>query len=148
MTNSAAYKTAHSEFNTSRSGEYQEGLVFGIHLFVPIIIGLKLYSQSMYNNFVDGNDSSSLISICSFLDPAYFDRLLNEGEAYKGESINRVATGIEKDKTITELYKAIFNNQSFPVLNQFRVGRLTFHKDVKNELLKISNLFSIHASLD
>ena len=148
ITRIAAYNITHGSYKISSLAMFREGLEFGIHLFVPVIIGLKFHSQSICNNFINGSDSSFLLEICKPIDPGYFDILLNEGEAFKQEVQGTQVLGIEKEDKLNQLYSAIFNNKTFPVQKVIRVGKLVFSADIKAELIRISGLLSRHMSLD
>lgn len=107
---------------------------FKNYIFIPILIGLKIHNKKLYDDFIDGDDSSPLITI--FLDtlmPHYINMLFADNE-HKGDEGRTEA--MIKSK-LQQLYEGIFKNQSFGSFGQMEIPS-TAKEDLLRESQKIN----------
>lgn len=134
--NSAARKTVLNQSYISRIEQYKEGLDFAIHLFVPVLVGLKMHNQSLYQSFVEGKEESVLSQICSSIDEGYFFILYSKQKSQEEQfAVN----------LIIEFYQIIFGNTVDLMIDDNPIGSLILPNNIKSTLIKITNLFSDYA---
>ena len=135
-----AYKPTHKEhdqwlFAFPDGG----GRQFCLLCIIPLMIGLSMCDRSRYNKFIQGQDGSPLtelfndtniaISMCS--------QLLNEKEGYSNPNNSSGLTVVKREDKLREVYNAIFVKKYDGRSYETTIGKVSFGKGTKNELLKI-----------
>lgn len=131
------YNYAHSGDSYSFSEELGYG--FCLHCLTPILIGLLMYDINMYNDFINGKDSSPLIEVLGDGERGkYYFNALVSNEKTEDEQQTLV---IYKNK-LNELYDALFNINYSGSIFRKSVGNITIESGTKKYLLNITNLLS------
>lgn len=139
LTKIAAYKPTHEGGNRFSFSE-EKALQFGLYYFIPVMIGLKIQDISKYEKFVLGKDSTPITEIVESLNPDWFSQLLSSNETYDAQENGKiVVTVIEK---VQQAYKAVFITEYRGRLYSTEIGKCSFQKGLKENLLKIAGLLS------
>lgn len=145
MRENTAYKnqlgivTNKFHFDTFQSFRSRERF-FLISLFVPVMMGLKVTSPSLFEDFVYGRDCSALISTSRLVSAEYFDLLFGREETKILISLESSRDKIEKK--LEELYHAVFsvtaeNNENE---QQCVLGQIHFNRNLASCLRDIVGL--------
>lgn len=137
----AACRSTHdSSFRFSFSDG--KALQFCLTTLVPIMLGLKMYSSNLYNNFIEGKDFSPLIEILGKNDcsTSICRNLLEINESFEESSNNEVTVKLN-DKLIM-VYKALFVQAYSNRIYEIKIGETSFSVESKKDLLKIISLLS------
>ena len=129
------YNSAH---NDSRwYTDYEVGTYFCLNFLAPIIVGLFIYDITLYNDFINGKNSTPLID------------LLGDGEIGKF-LFEKLLYGVKADDNIeeirksrlNELYDALFNTNYNAYLYEKHIGDICVDADTKKYLNGIINFLS------
>lgn len=133
----AAYKPTHDNSYTFRS------LDFALSCILPIMIGLKIYDESLYTAFVTGKNSDPLLDIYINDTSNYFgvELLLNKNEAYDDKRRDDGIICVTVESKIKAVYSALFV-QDYQFAYEGQVGRLKFNADTKRSVLRTASLLS------
>lgn len=119
---------------------------FCLNVFVPILIGVKMYDAKLYYDFINGEDSSPLIDIVS--DKEFTERvcnmLLSNTEFYVNTPLPAERTGIIEVTVpykLNELYNLIMKKLP-DEFTEICIGRLLVNSKVKSDIEKIVNMLS------
>ena len=95
----------------------------------------------MYNNFINGYDSSPLIELLADgeIGKFFFKSMLANGETYDDHTL------VTRESKLNELYDAIFNTNYDNGIYEITIGTICIEKDTKEYLLNIINLLSNEA---
>lgn len=142
----AAYRPTHEDrgFNFSfPNGKAKEICLLYI---VPIMIGLKIYSSSLYDKFISGKDYTPLVEVLNRLCDHYFNDFLNSDETFdEKESDKKLVTLEDKWKQIYEaLFVTVYSSNQY----QTEIGNYIFNSGTKDILLRTVSLLSKYTSLD
>lgn len=110
---------------------------FCSYAIAPIILGLNLHNIDLYNDFIEGRDSSPLIDVIS-TDECDYELLLNDGETYE-EIHNK--TQVKLTDKLEEIYDALFIRDYSPRSYGKRIGSLRFSQKTRDTLMKATSLF-------
>lgn len=142
----ALYKPTHD--NHMRFGFMDEkARDFCLLCIAPLIIGLRIKSQSQYSAFISGYDSSplhDLFSYCNSLS-GLKNQLLTEQETYKKINEKDPKTVVLLKDKLDLVYDALFVNNYSEGAYAINIGDLSFERDMRNKLMKIINTFSSNA---
>lgn len=117
-----------------------------LNAIVPIAIGLQLYNNTLYNNFLEGKDATPLIDILSTDD--YKDwvcsRLLSDSEEFEDTGTGKAVVKIE-DK-LKEYYDALFN-YDYNAYNRYQknIGRVSVTAEAKKSIFEAISVLSRYA---
>ncbi|MBO5452502.1 MAG: hypothetical protein J6A69_00840 [Clostridia bacterium] len=117
-----------------------------LNAIVPIALGLQLYNNTLYNNFLEGKDATPLIDILSTED--YKDwvcsRLLSDSEEFEDTGTGKTVVKIE-DK-LKEYYDALFN-YDYNAYNRYQknIGRVSVTAEAKKSIFEAISVLSRYA---
>lgn len=136
----SAYKVTHK--NSTNDGLRSDSQRFVLCIFIPIIIGLRMYDIDIYNDFIEGKNDSPLIEIMGDGDTAigFCNSLLNYNETYSTAPNNGKTTVNLSDK-LHSVYIALFDPDK-QAYGESRVGDLIFDDQVRKQLIRVSSLLS------
>ena len=122
------------------------GLEECIIIIVPIMVGLKLFDNNKYIEFVNGRDCTPLIEISKVLRDDYFEFLLDYSETYgePEEGVRRVSVS----EKLKDLYKYIFGKDFTGSMINKTIGKFRIDIDIRKILCDIVGLFSIYSVLN
>lgn len=141
-------KTAvYNIFDNDYNFLFQEGRSkeFIMIYIVPLMIGLRIASISVYNDFIEGKDSKPLQDLLSIseLKPCLQD-LLNGGEDLESDMEKEC---VSTQEIIDRLYDAIFKKQYSYNDYHTILGRYAFGKGSKQFAIKVSTMMSPYTEL-
>ncbi|MCI7211746.1 MAG: KAP family NTPase [Ruminococcus bromii] len=133
------YNSAHNGGSAYYPDEV--GYLFCLQCLTPIIVGLFVYDITLYNNFINGYDSSPLIELLADgeIGKFFFKSMLANGETYDDHTL------VTRESKLNELYDAIFNTNYDNGIYEKTIGTICIEKDTKEYLLNIINLLSNEA---
>lgn len=142
----AAYKPTHENeirypFVNGRT------LQFSLMYIVPIMIGLRIYDESVYTDFVSGKNGSPLFDFYygDISDFTYARELLGANETYNKNNVDKEAILVSVKDKLKDLYEAIFV-QDYSGNIRFRtIGNLNFNSSIKRFIMRIVSLLSDEA---
>lgn len=113
----------------------------------PILVGLKIVDISLYNEFVNGNNSKPLMDIYkeSDLGDWLCSKLLNANESYEKKEGKMLVTVEQK---LQDLYKAIFVTDYTNGVYYTMIGDYEFDRNSKYFVLSIESMLSAYADYD
>lgn len=144
----AAYTATH---NNDLSGfPDSNGLKVGLYLFVPIIIGLRMVDTSLYYDFINGKHSKPLIEILG--DGSYASgicsMLLADNETYHDAHCSGGQIVVSLEDKLNKTYTALFSTDDSQTWDEVNVGKCSFSKRTKEEIMRITSMLSKHTSFD
>lgn len=136
----SAYEITHK--NSMNDGLRSSTNRFVLCIFVPIIIGLRMYDIDAYNDFIEGKDDSPLIEIIGDGDIAsgFCSSLLERNETYSTAPNTGKTTVILSDK-LHSVYKFLFDTNK-QASQESRIGDYLFDNQVREQLIRVSSLLS------
>lgn len=144
LTKTAAYKPTHDRSGCCFGFPDGRANQFCLLYIIPLVIGLNVYNRDIYESFINGQNPSPLTDLFSN-DNAYFYRdLLDNGETFDKHETDKALVKLE-DKIIA-IYNAIFV-ADYDEIYSVNIGRYSFNKTTKDNLLQISSLLSSYADL-
>ena len=124
------YNSAH---NDSRwYTDYEVGTYFCLNFLAPIIVGLFIYDITLYNDFINGKNSTPLIDL---LGDGEIGKFLFEKLLYGVKSDDNIEE-IRKSR-LNELYDALFNTNYNASLSKKHIGDICVDTDTKKYLMGI-----------
>ncbi len=139
----AAYKPTH---NRGYDFSFSDGqaLLYALHYFIPIMIGLRIHDESAYAKFVSGKDISPLMDIFRRDTNDYFHRsiLLNRNETYDNKNPENGVVVVTAESKIEEVYHALFINDYSGSSYAQIVGNLEFSAETKSIIMRTASLLS------
>jgi hypothetical protein len=140
----AAHKPTHDDrYTFSFAGG--KALFYALQYVVPVMIGLKIYDESSYNEFVLGKNYAPLINIYKISPPNLFytDSLLNSRESYDSNNLEKEKVLVSPEDKIKEVYDALFvEDYSGGNIREKYIGSLQFNEDTKKTILRTVSLLS------
>ena len=139
----AVYNIFDNDYNfLFQDGRSKEFIMIYI---VPLMIGLRIASISVYNDFIEGKDSKPLQDLLSIseLKPCLQD-LLNGGEDLESDMEKEC---VSTQEIIDRLYDAIFKKQYSYNDYHTILGRYAFGKGSKQFAIKVSTMMSPYTEL-
>ncbi len=110
-----------------------------IFYILPIIVGLSISNREIYENFINGKDSSPLIEILSKYEVYRFRQLLSKGESFEESAELKKVSISEK---LTSLYNAVFNTTYTYDRHELHIGECTFTFETKKTLFEVASSLS------
>lgn len=140
-------KIAIKKYFDVRGRDYDDERVkatrFSSLVFVPLLIGLRMQSMSLYTAFTNGDDGTPLVDLFSRA-PEVLSAcadLLNDAETYKQINSETKKLVQPKDKLL-QAYGAVFGKNNSSVGMGVLVGNSLFYPGIKQEVLRAANLLS------
>ena len=147
MANIAVYKYTHRGRNDVLDSE-TNALRFSLFV-VPIIIGLRMTNLELYNSFINGKYSEPLISVLNNesidRDMGYY--LLDKTETLDDKPNGQCTTVLLTDK-LNDAYKALFVSNEINTEEEIIIGKCTFTRQTKDDLMRIASMLSEFASFE
>ena len=131
------YRSSIENLQCYKPSPYDRTNEFCLYAIAPIILGLNLHNIDLYNDFVEGRDSSPLIDVIS-ADECDCESLLNDGESYE-ELPNK--TQVKLSDKLEEVYDALFKKDYSRRLYEIHIGSLYFTQKTRDTLMKVTSLF-------
>lgn len=133
------------------SGKYHnisEAISIGFNVVVPIIIGLQMSDNDLYQQFINGENASPLISIIGDDRYAlgYFRKLLDLKETYEEPKDDEVHVEL-KDK-LQAYYDAVFKIRRDREFGETNVGKVCIRNSVKDTILDAASMISRFSDFD
>lgn len=128
-----------------------KALEFGLHVLVPLLIGLKMSDASEYERFINGEDPSPLTTILELRDePLYYcTLLLSQGEAFVGSNSNtNELKEVDYNQRIIEYYNAMFNNKKERHFDETHIGKLGISDDTRKQILRAASMISPYSNFN
>lgn len=121
-----------------------QALQYALHYIVPIMIGLRIYDESVYNEFVSGKNSAPLLDIFRKDPSDYFriKKLLNGNETYNTNNLKEYEVCVIAESKIEEVYHALFVHDYSNSTRELNVGSLEFNADTRNIIMRTASLLS------
>ena len=133
----AAYKTSHNLRNISY---YDDRAMFFCTLFLlPIMLGLKIYNYSLYNEFISGNNVNPLLDVISSCGTSIVLKYIYTRDEYS----NAVDNPDNEDiiKRLKLIYANIFDkNDNYMAYTENEI--MTFSQSGKDLFLSLDTLLS------
>lgn len=146
MAKVAAYLPTH---NNSLMETYTgNGIYFSLSCIVPIIIGLRMTDMSLYNEFIEGNNSQPLLDILGDRDQAKYNFcsvLLESSEKYEGDTRDKTKKSVSFSDKLNAAYIALFSQKEDSVVNETTIGDCKFTYSTRETVLKTASLLSEYA---
>ena len=108
------------------------------------VLGLKVYSQEEFYNFIDGKDVNPILKFQDCLNEKFFEILLTRNETYFQDDDYEVVTIQSK---LIDVYQVIFVTGYLNNQYATSIGECEFNKNTKKWLLEIAELFSSYTNL-
>lgn len=132
----SVYKLGHN------NSDLPEAEALFMYYFIPVMLGLKMYSPKIYYDLINGKDCTPLKDILSkFKSNKLFIELLNENESY---NFGGQTTVVDVRDKIEEVYNYIFNTELVYENNYKNIGNITFNIENKKTIEETINLFSLY----
>lgn len=147
LTKIAAYKPTH-DYRYDWSFPSQKGVLFCLMYIVPIMIGLKIKSHSLFSSFINGHDSSPMIEILSSEEISIYKQFLRQNETFDPKENNSSLLHIKPEDKLQEIYNALFVELYDKNETQKYIGSVSFNKSTRAYLLRIISLLSDFADFD
>lgn len=151
LAKAVAYKPAHDNGNTMHfSFSDGKALQFAIICVVPVLLGLRISSQSEYNSFIEGKNANAFLNVMNSNEIAISlcNSLLNNGETYKKQGENDTRRIVSLRDKLLSVYDALFIHDFDADYKPVIIGDTAFDKEIKREVLRISSGFSNFADFE
>jgi hypothetical protein len=139
----AAHKPTHDDKYTFSFAD-GEALLYALQHVVPVMIGLKIFDESSYNEFVLGKNHAPLIDIYK-CDPDLFriGTLLSSHESYESYDLEKGKVLVSPEDKIKEIYDALFvHDYNGGNIREKYIGSLQFDEGTKKTILRTVSLLS------
>ena len=143
MAKIAAYKpTRDNNYNFPFSDG--KAIQFALIFIIPIMIGLRIYDENVYTDFVSGKNSTPLLEIFRKDDGDYFNisQLLNRNESYSNENLSKDDVCVKAENKINEVYHALFVQDYSQSTRELHIGSLKFTIETRNNIMRTVSLLS------
>ncbi len=124
---------------------------FSLLVFIPVMIGLKVFNHTEYESFIQGKDFSPLIEIFSENNSEVFeifDYLLSRDEVYDSRYASEGVNVVDLKEKIKKVYDAVFVHSYTTGYREISIGRLTFDISTKSNIMKTVSGLSDYASYE
>ena len=146
MAKVAAYLPTH---NNSLMETYTgNGIYFSLSCIVPIMIGLRMTDMSLYNEFIEGNNSQPLLDILGDRDQAKYNFcsvLLERSEKYEGDTRDKTKKSVSFSDKLNEAYIALFSKKEESLFDETTIGDCKFTYYTRETVLKTASMLSEYA---
>lgn len=141
LTKVAAYHPTHND-NSNFSFNFAEGrgTQYALLHILPIMIGLKIYDENLFTEFINGDNSAPLFEVLSTIQLMNYNELLEQHETY-GEPLAGEKKVSLKEK-LDQLYDAIFVKKYDNGIYSTTIAKMEFRAPLKNTLLRAAGAFS------
>lgn len=143
----AAYEPTHDSKKWDFTFPDGKGKQLLLMYITPILIGLKIVNISLYNDFVNGQNSKPLMDIYyeSDLGKWLCSKLLNRDETYEKTEGKILVTVKQK---LQNLYEAIFVTEYTNGVYHTMIGDYEFDGNSKHIVRSIESMLSIYADYE
>lgn len=144
----AAYKLTHKGNISGFS--HGNGLMVGLDLFVPIIIGLRMVDTTLYYEFISGKNSKPLIEIVGDgeLASGICTMLLEQSETYDDNHYAEKQTTVLVADKLNHVYNVLFATEDSHLWGEVNVGKCSFDKQTKEIIMSITSMLSEYTSFE
>ena len=118
----------------------QMGLQFGLHVIVPILIGLEIHDSTKRFDFINGRNSEPLISVVKRVGVQAFSCLLKNGESFDPDA--QQFKYVKLEERLEQLYDVVFGNVLVREMAYVEIGRLEFREGIKEEILRAAGMLT------
>lgn len=125
----------------------EKGKQFLLMYITPILVGLKIVDISLYNDFVNGQNSKPLMDIYkdSDLGDWLCSKLLNRNETYE-ETEGKIFVTVEQK--LQNLYEAIFVTEYTNEVYRTMIGDYEFDSNSKHFVRTVESMLSAYADYE
>lgn len=143
----AAYEPTHDSRKWDFAFPDGKGKQLLLMYITPILVGLKIVDISLYNDFVNGQNSKPLMDICkeSDLGDWLCSKLLNRNETYE-ETEGKTLVTVEQK--LQSLYEAIFVTEYTNGVYHTMIGDYEFDSNSKHFVRSIESMLSVYADYE
>ncbi len=111
---------------------------FCFHIFVPIILGLRIIDTKLYNDFIAGKDDNPFFTVMNELDYRGYEYLLAQNETY--EAIDTTKKHVTKQQKLKQLYNATFSTRYDGRNYRIDIGQYEFRASTKDYVMRVIGL--------